>query len=188
MKKQVFAFIMLSIICCVPQLISSSWALLLGVFYALSLGNSFKEKTSQWGGYLLKTSVIGLGFGINISVLLKAGKENIGSTSFFVVVVLGLGYLIGKLLKIDKKITLLISAGTAICGGSAIAAVGLCNKSRLKSVIGFDWNSFFIERPCPFRFSNHWALVRAFPNAVWYVGRNRNPRYEFGSGCSLKIR
>lgn len=174
MKKQVFAFIMLSIICCVPQLISSSWALLLGVFYALSLGNSFKEKTSQWGGYLLKTSVIGLGFGINISVLLKAGKENIGSTSFFVVVVLGLGYLIGKLLKIDKKITLLISAGTAICGGSAIAAVG--------SVIKADSNQLSVSTGIVFLL-NALALF-AFPTIGHWLGLSQ---MQFGTWAAIAI-
>lgn len=174
MKKQVFVFIILAIICCIPQLLSSSWALLLGLVYALVFGNSFKEKTNQWGGYLLKTSVIGLGFGINIGVLLKAGKENIGSTAFFVVLVLGLGYLIGKLLKIDKKITLLISAGTAICGGSAIAAVG--------SVIKADSNQLSVSTGVVFLL-NAVALF-AFPSIGHWLGLSQ---IQFGTWAAIAI-
>jgi uncharacterized integral membrane protein (TIGR00698 family) len=174
MKKQIFVFFILAILCCIPQLISSSWALLLGLVYALIFGNSFKEKTSKWGGYLLKTSVIGLGFGINIGVLLKAGKENIGTTAFFVIVVLGLGYLIGKSLKIDKKISLLISAGTAICGGSAIAAVG--------SVIKADSNQLSVSTGVVFLLNA--VAIFAFPAIGHWLGLSQ---MQFGTWAAIAI-
>jgi uncharacterized integral membrane protein (TIGR00698 family) len=174
MKKQIIVFFILAIFCCIPQLISSSWALLLGLVYALVFSNSFKEKTSQWGGYLLKTSVIGLGFGINIGVLLKAGKENIGTTAFFVMVVLGLGYLIGKLLKIDKKISLLISAGTAICGGSAIAAVG--------SVIKADSNQLSVSTGVVFLLNA--VAIFAFPAIGHWLGLSQ---IQFGTWAAIAI-
>ena len=85
---------------------------------------------SKWSGLLLKASVIGFGFGIDIHVLLNAGKENIGITGGFVLGALAIGILLGTLLKIDKITALLISAGTAICGGSAIAAVGSTVKAN----------------------------------------------------------
>jgi uncharacterized integral membrane protein (TIGR00698 family) len=73
---------------------------------------------------------VGLGFGINSHVLVEAGKNSVGVTTFFVFFVLSFGFLLGKLLKIDKVITLLISVGTAICGGSAIAAVSSVVKAN----------------------------------------------------------
>ncbi len=169
MKKQLIVFIIFAILCCIPKLLNSSWALLLGLVYALIFGNSFKEKTNQWGGYLLKTSVIGLGFGINIGVLLKAGKENIGSTAFFVVLVLGLGFVIGKLLKIDKKISLLISAGTAICGGSAIAAVGSVIKADSSQLSVSTGVVFLLNAVALFSFPTigHWLGLSQLQFGTW---------------------
>src|SRR3546814_19707955 len=77
----------------------------------------------KWSVYLIKPSVIGFGFGIDIQVLLIAGKENIGVTSAFVLGALITGILLGYLFKIKRMIALLIAVGHAICGGSAITAV-----------------------------------------------------------------
>jgi len=129
MKIKQILFVVVFLCCCLP-LIGASVALLAGLGFALLVGNPFEKQASIWGGYLLKTSVVGLGFGINIQVLLKAGQANIGTTTLFVIGVLALGYFLGKWLQIDRLTSLLISVGTAICGGSAIAAVGSVMKAN----------------------------------------------------------
>ncbi len=109
---------------CFWPAVSSSWALLAGLLFALVAGNPFADKTGRWGGYLLKASVVGLGFGINSEVLLRAGQANIGTTTAFVLGALGAGLGLGAWLRLDRLTSTLIAVGTAICGGSAIAAVG----------------------------------------------------------------
>src|SRR5690606_14012011 len=114
--------------CCFP-FISASTALVLGLLFSLTIGIPFKDLVATWHGYLLKASVIGFGFGINIDVLLSAGKENIGITAGFVFGAMAVGLALGVFLKIDKVTALLVSVGTAICGASAIAAVGSAIKA-----------------------------------------------------------
>lgn len=120
-KKSIY--FLLIFICCLP-VISSSTALLLGFLYSQFIKNPFPEKSSIWGGYFLKASVIGLGFGINFQLLMSSAKDNIFTTTIFVIGVLFLGLTIGYLLKIEKTTSILIAVGTAICGGSAIIAIG----------------------------------------------------------------
>jgi len=116
-------YLVLVMICCFP-FISASVALVLGLLFSLFIGTPFKGLVNRWNGYLLKASVIGFGFGINIHVLLHAGRENIGFTGGFVLGALVVGLALGIFMKIESITALLISVGTAICGGSAIAAVG----------------------------------------------------------------
>ncbi len=144
-------------------------ALLLGLIFVLVMGNSDKQKTNQWGGYLLKISVIGLGFGINIGVLLKAGKQNLGSTTFFVFFALIVGFLVGKLLKIDKKISLLISVGTAICGGSAIAAVSPVLKANSNQIAISTGVVFLLNAVALFTFPTvgHWLGLSQAQFGTW---------------------
>lgn len=103
--------------------ISSATALVLGIIYAQIFENPYSKQTKKATGLLLKVAVVGLGFGMNVYSALAAGKDGFVLTIFSIFLTLILGFGIGKLLKIDKKISYLISSGTAICGGSAIAAV-----------------------------------------------------------------
>ncbi len=103
--------------------ISSATALVLGIIYAQIFENPYSKQTKKATGLLLKVAVVGLGFGMNVYSALAAGKDGFVLTIFSILLTLILGFGIGKLLKIDKKISYLISSGTAICGGSAIAAV-----------------------------------------------------------------
>jgi uncharacterized integral membrane protein (TIGR00698 family) len=130
MNYKIVVLIGALIACAIPNVISSSVALLLGIFYSIFIGNEQPKQTSKWGGYLLKTSIIGLGFGINLNVLFNAGKENALITSCFVFGTLGFGFFLAKWIGLPKKIGLLISTGSAICGGSAIAAVGSVTKAN----------------------------------------------------------
>lgn len=103
--------------------IYSATALVLGIIYAQIFENPYAKQTKKATGLLLKIAVVGLGFGMNVYSALAAGKDGFVLTIFSIFLTLTLGFGIGKLLKIDKKISYLISSGTAICGGSAIAAV-----------------------------------------------------------------
>lgn len=89
---------------------------------ALTLGSPFK--TSRQTKILLQVSVVGLGFGMNLQKVFEAGRSGILFTLATIVATLVLGYLLGKALHISGGTAHLISSGTAICGGSAIAAVG----------------------------------------------------------------
>ncbi len=103
---------------------SPAVALALGLIVALTIGNPFPALSGKPATYLLQTSVVLLGFGMNLSAVYQAGKSGI---LFIVAVVFGalfLGFWLGRLLKTPGRITTLVSTGTAICGGSAIAAVG----------------------------------------------------------------
>ncbi|MEH2392571.1 MAG: putative sulfate exporter family transporter [Nostoc sp.] len=108
---------------CLTPWASPPIALMLGIFLALTHENPFHRISRPAAKYLLEASVIMLGFGMNLAVVLKAGASGalfaVGSISATFI----LGYFLGKWLKIPIIASALISAGTAICGGSAIAAV-----------------------------------------------------------------
>ncbi len=99
-------------------------ALALGATLALTAGNPFSRASHKVSRYLLQACVIMLGFGMNLPVVLRAGADGAAFAMGTIAAALALGWLFGKLLQINRGTTVLISAGTAICGGSAIAAVG----------------------------------------------------------------
>jgi len=126
-------FILVLILCLTP-LITPPLALLLGLIMALFLGHPYLKYNSKATKYLLQISVVGLGFGMNVYSAINAGKEGLIFTIVTIAGTLIIGYFIGKLFKIDKKISYLISSGTAICGGSAIAAVSPVIKADEKQI------------------------------------------------------
>jgi uncharacterized integral membrane protein (TIGR00698 family) len=111
------------IVACLTPAVSPPIALALGLVVAFTFGNPFPQLEGKPTKYLLQTSVVLLGFGMNLSSVYKAGKDGILFTIATIFGTLILGYFVGKLLKISSKTSTLISSGTAICGGSAIAAV-----------------------------------------------------------------
>lgn len=105
--------------------------LFIGLAYALVCGQGFPAFNKKISKVLLQYSVVGLGFGMNLYESLASGREGMLFTIISVVGTLMIGMLIGwKLLKVDKETAYLISSGTAICGGSAIAAVGPVIKAK----------------------------------------------------------
>ncbi len=109
---------------------SPALALAIGLVLALTLGNPFPDLSGKPAKYLLQGSVAMLGFGMNLGAVYEAGKNGI---VFIVAVVFGtllLGYLVGRFLSLPSRIRTLISCGTAICGGSAVAAVGPAIKAE----------------------------------------------------------
>jgi uncharacterized integral membrane protein (TIGR00698 family) len=115
-------FILLGVLCLTP-LMSPALALVLGAALTLTLGNPYALKTKPLPHKLLALSIIGLGAAMNLRVVAKAGLQGLGVTATFLLVALGVGGLLGRLLRLSPRMGLLISAGTAICGGSAIAAL-----------------------------------------------------------------
>lgn len=115
-------FFLLILLCLTPY-VSPPAALASGLILAFTIGNAFVEQTRKLTGILLQISIVLLGFGTNLTEVLKAGKQGILFTIATIFGTLALGLLIGRLLKISSKTSSLISSGTAVCGGSAIAAV-----------------------------------------------------------------
>jgi uncharacterized integral membrane protein (TIGR00698 family) len=109
---------------CVTPWASPPLALALGLVLALTVGNPYAGKTSKPTKLLLQASVVGLGFGMNLQKVVEAGRTGIVFTVATIAGTLLLGWLAGRLLRIERRTSHLISSGTAICGGSAIAAVG----------------------------------------------------------------
>ena len=114
----------------------SSWVtppvvLFIGLVFALLCGQPYPTFNKNVSKKLLQYSVIGLGFGMNLQASLASGKEGMLFTIISVVGTLLIGMFIGcKVLKINRSTSYLISSGTAICGGSAIAAVGPIIKAK----------------------------------------------------------
>lgn len=121
----------------IPSLVAyTSWltppiALGIGLLYALLVGVTHPKANKIGSKFLLQYSVVGLGFGMNITEALASGKEGMIFTIISVFGTLLLGWIIGrKILKNDRNTSSLISSGTAICGGSAIAAVAPIIKAK----------------------------------------------------------
>lgn len=130
---RIVLFLALALLCFWPQ-INAPLALLIGVIFANTFGNPFPDSSSKWVKYLLQTSIVGMGFGMNINEALQAGKDGFILTILTILAVFLLGYLLQKVLKLDSIISFLISTGTAICGGSAIAAVAPLSGAKEKQI------------------------------------------------------
>ena len=105
-------------------LLSPPLALLGGLVYGLSLAHPFHIESKSLAKFLLQASVVGLGFGMNLHEVIQAGRSGFLYTAVSITGAMLLGLGLGCLIHVSKKASFLISAGTAICGGSAIAAVG----------------------------------------------------------------
>ena len=150
-------------------------ALFLGLAFALVCGQAhpkFNKKTSK---YLLQYSVVGLGFGMNLHAALASGKEGMEFTILSVVGTMLIGWFIGrKVLKVDRDTSYLISSGTAICGGSAIAAVGPVLRAK-DSEMSVALGTIFVL--------NAIALF-VFPVIGHWLGMSQ---HEFGTWAAIAI-
>jgi len=117
-RQILFAGLLIGSLFCSPVV-----TLFAGILFALTLGNPFPVWSKKASKKLLQYCVVGLGFGMNFHESLAAGREGMTFTVVSVVTVMIVGVVLGRLLRIDRKNSYLISSGTAICGGSAIAAV-----------------------------------------------------------------
>ncbi|SEF96807.1 YeiH family protein [Flavobacterium urumqiense] len=120
LQQIIFAVLLLV---CMTSFISPPIALFLGLVLANLSGHPFIHLNHKATNILLQISVVGLGFGMNITTTLSAGKEGFLFTVASIFSTLILGTFLGRWFNIEKKTSHLISCGTAICGGSAIAAI-----------------------------------------------------------------
>ena len=103
--------------------VSSGIALLAGVGVALTLGNPWPARSRALAHKALTWSVVGLGAGMNLAVVGRVGLHGLGYTALGIATALALGTFLGRRLGVARDTSLLVTVGTAICGGSAIAAV-----------------------------------------------------------------
>jgi uncharacterized integral membrane protein (TIGR00698 family) len=112
------------LILCASGLVSPPLALAIGLVYGFAFENADNPGGKNLTKYLLQASVVGLGFGMDLHEVVHAGRSGFVYTALGITFSMILGLLLGHLLKVGSTSSLLISVGTAICGGSAIAAVG----------------------------------------------------------------
>lgn len=120
-RKAVF---IICVILCLTPWVSPPVALLMGLLIAQLTGHPYQQHNKKVTTMLLQYSIIGLGFGMDLKTAVQAGSQGFVFTIVSIAGTLMLGAMLGFALKMDKKTSHLISSGTAICGGSAIAAVG----------------------------------------------------------------
>ena len=170
-RKVIF---LLAVVLCLSPLISPPIALLMGLIIAQFIGHPYLHLNHKATHILLQVSVVGLGFGMNVTSALKAGKEGILFTIVSIIGTLVIGFFMGKFLKIEKKTSYLISAGTAICGGSAIAAISPVIKAEEKQ-ISVALGTIFILNS---------AALFLFP----FIGHQLNlSQSQFGMWCAIAI-
>lgn len=99
-------------------------ALTVGIIFGLSVPHPLPADSKDLSRFLLQASVVALGFGMNLSEVIKVGQSGFLYTAIGISFALAVGLFLGKMLQVREKSSFLITAGTAICGGSAIAAVG----------------------------------------------------------------
>ena len=121
MSKNVF---FVALILAASGLVSPPIALLGGLIYGFTVAHPFHVESKRLAKFLLQASVVALGFGMNLHQVLQAGRSGFLYTAASITAAMLLGLGLGYLIHVGKKSAFLISAGTAICGGSAIAAVG----------------------------------------------------------------
>src|SRR5277367_2684783 len=108
---------------CASGLVSPAAALALGLIFGFGFTHPWQRESRTATKYLLKASVVALGFGMNLHEVLRAGRSGFVYTAVSIAFAMTLGLLLGRAFKVQKTASYLITVGTAICGGSAIAAV-----------------------------------------------------------------
>lgn len=170
---QIFVFVTLVLIC-VSGIVSPPIALLLGLLIANVTGHPFLKYNHKAVQILLQVAVVGLGFGMNATAAFSAGRSGFLFTFVSISSSLILGTILTKWLNLDRKIGHLISCGTAICGGSAIAAITPVIKSDEKQTSIALGVIFILNSVALFLFPvlGHWLEMS---------------QQEFGLWCAIAI-
>lgn len=166
-------FVLALIFCC-TQFIDPPLALLLGLVVAQTTGHPFINLNNKITNWLLKISVVGLGFGMNLTHALKTGKDEFVFIISSVALTLVVGWLLGKVLKVELTLSFLIASGTAICGGSAIAAISSILNVKEKQISAALGTIFILNA----------AALLLFPSLGLWLSLNQ---HQFGMWCALAI-
>lgn len=121
MAKNVF---FLGLIVAASGLLSPPIALACGLVYGFSLLHPYHADSRKLSKFLLQISVVGLGFGMNLKQVLQVGRSGFMYTAVSITAAMLIGFVLGRVIGVQRVASFLISTGTAVCGGSAIAAVG----------------------------------------------------------------
>lgn len=121
---------LLMVVSCLLPVVSAPVALMLGIIYGLCWQNPWPQATARISKNLLQVAVVGLGFGVPLLQVWQVGKESFFFTLAGIVVTISVGILLGHWLKVPQRTSFLVCCGTAICGGSAIAAMAPVIKAR----------------------------------------------------------
>jgi uncharacterized integral membrane protein (TIGR00698 family) len=149
-------------------------ALTLGILFSLLIGNPWPKASATWSKKLLQLSVVGLGFGVSIIEVWQAGKEAVLYTPISIALTVAVGLFLGRLLSTPSRTSALISFGTAICGGSAIAAMA--------PVINADDEEIAVSLATVF--SLNAAALLLFPPLGHFFGLGQR---QFGLWAALAI-
>lgn len=122
MTSKIIFFV--GLVCAASGYASPPVALAIGLAFGLLFAHPFPRQSAASSKWLLQASVVGLGFGMNLHDVIRAGRSGFVYTLLSITFAMAAGILLGKLWHVEKTPAYLISTGTAICGGSAIAAVG----------------------------------------------------------------
>lgn len=155
-------------------LVSPPVALITGIMFTLIFDNPLSKLTAKVSQSLLKIAVVGLGFGMNIFDVIEVGKSSLLLTFISISTTILLGTLIGKALRVPAKTRSLISFGTAICGGSAIAAMAPVIKAKDEEIAVSLATIFSLNA----------VALMIFPPLGHYFGLNQ---HQFGIWAALAI-
>ena len=184
-KLQQLIFIVL-LLFCTTIFVSPPIALVLGLIVANFFGHPFLKWNHKATTYLLQFSVVGLGFGMNVHSAVSAGKEGFLLTIVSIVSTLVLGTFLGKWFKTEKKTSHLISCGTAICGGSAIAAIAPVIKSNEKRTAVALGVIFILNSVALFVFPavGHWLDLSQNELGLWCAIAIHDTSSVVGAGAA----
>ncbi len=119
---------------CLLPFVPSAGALVFGIAVALTAGNPWPAKTKQIAPVLLGLSVMGLGAAADLGVVARVGVRGVGYTAAGITLTCAAGFALARALRVEEDTAILVTAGTAICGGSAIAAVAPAIRAKTESV------------------------------------------------------
>jgi uncharacterized integral membrane protein (TIGR00698 family) len=154
--------------------ISPSVALAGGIAFGFAFEHPFRLQSHELAKWLLQASVVALGFGMNLKQVLHAGRSGFLYTAISISCAMLLGLLFGSLLKVAGKASFLISAGTAICGGSAIAAIS--------PITGADQEEISVSMGTVFVLNSVALLIFPFIGHALHLSQN-----QFGLWSALAI-
>ncbi len=126
-------FFFLAAACLHPR-VGPATALAAGILFGLLIGNPGLPRTALWSKLLLQASVVGLGFGLSLGTVWRVGTRSAIYTFVGIGATLAVGFLLGRLVGTTGPLSALISFGTAICGGSAIAAMAPVVKAKTDEI------------------------------------------------------
>jgi uncharacterized integral membrane protein (TIGR00698 family) len=155
-------------------LVSPPVALAGGVAFGFTMAHPYRKESSSLARLLLQISVVFLGFGMNLNQVIHAGESGFVYTAFSICFAVALGLLLGKVLKVGGRASYLITLGTAICGGSAIAALAPITNANEEETSVSMGTVFLL---------NSVALL-LFPLIGWWLHLTQN---QFGLWAALAI-